>query len=620
MRQKPGDGLASLERIGEQIEQRLFVRLPVGTEERNLKDIYEDFGEITECKVVNGKGCGFVGFTCWGHAHRALVETDGRISMPVPDGTKSQVLNVAFAERKRGGGAPYSATPLAKGLDNSRIFVGGLPQDCSEEDLRSLFEKYGYIKSASVIRSTGKSRGSRCAFVTFSLWGEALDAIAGVDNTRFPDNRDDEDAPYLAVVLAEPPPDGAHKGDANGSMVPLADPVFAYEKRRAATPGGQRSEWEKLKAAYLETLESRSTREACDELHNALMAMRPSVIQGSSAPQMRPMATAGRVVPPPRSGAGPGGRGLSSLLGNALRPPKLVPPPASRLTPAGAPAGSRPGSPAPFSFKGGSRPQGAAADARVFVSSLPPECSEEELQSLVEQISPELETPSELLECRVLTNKGCGYLRWAKWQTAQEAIEALDERQVTGWPKALRAKWAAPKEPGKGTGVTVGGGSSNTSSRAASHPPAQNAAETDDRSGRQTARRSLSRSPPWKRRRSRSPSVQSDESSTSCPARRRCSPMERERSRSRDRTLTGLDSTRLFIGMLQRHVGLDKVKRVFEEYGEIEDARYIEDKGVAYITYADPAAAQKAIDELHERDMPGLSRGSALNVQLAKKR
>lgn len=295
------------------------------------------------------------------------------------------------------------------------------------------------------------------------------------------------------------------------------------------------------------------------------------------------------------------------MLATGVRPPKLVMPPGSRVTPAGVRSAA--GSPAPFSFKGG-RPPGPATDNRLFLSCLPPECNDEELRSLVEQISPELKTQSELLECRVIPHKGCGYLRWAKWQTTEEAIEALEERQVTGWTKALRAKWATPKEHGKGSGGAGSGYSTSYQPAIKDAPRSRAASRGDD-----------SESPPWKkRRRGRSPSCRSRSPSSGSGSIRsaRRSPQPRERSRSHDRTEVGADSTRLFIGMLQRHVGLDKVKRAFEDFGEIEDARYIEDKGVAYITYASPAAARKAIDEMADRDVPGLSRGGALNVQLAK--
>eukprot|EP00746_Dinoflagellata_sp_MGD_P160559 gnl/MRDRNA2_/MRDRNA2_87383_c0_seq1.p1 gnl/MRDRNA2_/MRDRNA2_87383_c0~~gnl/MRDRNA2_/MRDRNA2_87383_c0_seq1.p1 ORF type:complete len:212 (+),score=48.18 gnl/MRDRNA2_/MRDRNA2_87383_c0_seq1:61-696(+) len=53
------------------------------------------------------------------------------------------------------------------GKDSDKIFVGGLPKDCSDDDLRDYFGKYGAVKDVVVKRDqeTGHSRGF--GFVVF---------------------------------------------------------------------------------------------------------------------------------------------------------------------------------------------------------------------------------------------------------------------------------------------------------------------------------------------------------------------------------------------------------------------------------------------------------------------
>ncbi len=61
------------------------------------------------------------------------------------------------------------------------IYVGNLPREATEEDLRKAFEAFGEITSAKIItdRFTGDSRGF--GFVEMSNNSEAQAAISGLD-------------------------------------------------------------------------------------------------------------------------------------------------------------------------------------------------------------------------------------------------------------------------------------------------------------------------------------------------------------------------------------------------------------------------------------------------------
>jgi len=61
------------------------------------------------------------------------------------------------------------------------IYVGNLPREATEEDLRQAFEAFGEVTSAKIItdKFTGDSRGF--GFVEMSNNSEAQSAISGLD-------------------------------------------------------------------------------------------------------------------------------------------------------------------------------------------------------------------------------------------------------------------------------------------------------------------------------------------------------------------------------------------------------------------------------------------------------
>ncbi|OGO26824.1 MAG: hypothetical protein A2136_07415 [Chloroflexi bacterium RBG_16_54_11] len=81
-------------------------------------------------------------------------------------------------------------------MDN-KLYVGNLPFNTTEEDLRGMFAQAGNVVSVSLIkdRDTGRSRGF--AFVEFSTQAEAEKAVSLFNNTPL-ENR------TLKVNLAKP--------------------------------------------------------------------------------------------------------------------------------------------------------------------------------------------------------------------------------------------------------------------------------------------------------------------------------------------------------------------------------------------------------------------------------
>lgn len=270
-----------MEDIKARIEKRLFLaRLPHNTSEDELREAFSQFGELAECKLVPGRNLGFVGFETWAATHRALVATDNALSLP--GHSAGHTLLASFAERThsvgRGGGAD-----LAKGQSNSRIFISGLPEDVTEGELRHLFSPFGQVEGVKLL----PARAHRCCgFVTFSIWGEALDAIEAMHKVPYPQGGTSQ----LTVVLAEPREPAASRSESEVHSRGGRDVGHGATntKRRRRDGAGWPAEaflpdFEQLKAMYLDALEGGATTEECTALHWELMRVREAVLPNHAA-------------------------------------------------------------------------------------------------------------------------------------------------------------------------------------------------------------------------------------------------------------------------------------------------------------------------------------------------
>ena len=90
-----------------------------------------------------------------------------------------------------------------------KLYVGNLPYNTSEEDLRTLFSQHGTVESVAVItdRETGRSKGF--GFVEFADDNEARNAIAGLSGQEFGGRA-------LTVNEARPKPGGGGGGGGRG--------------------------------------------------------------------------------------------------------------------------------------------------------------------------------------------------------------------------------------------------------------------------------------------------------------------------------------------------------------------------------------------------------------------
>ncbi len=68
--------------------------------------------------------------------------------------------------------------------DTIKMFVGQIPRNMTESDLKTMFEEYGPVAQLNVLRDkqTGESKG--CCFVTFYTRRSALDAQNALHNLK----------------------------------------------------------------------------------------------------------------------------------------------------------------------------------------------------------------------------------------------------------------------------------------------------------------------------------------------------------------------------------------------------------------------------------------------------
>jgi RNA recognition motif-containing protein len=92
-----------------------------------------------------------------------------------------------------------------------KLYVGNLPFDTAENDLRTLFEGAGAVESVNVVRdmATGRARGF--AFVEMASDADAQNAISQFNNHQLGGRN-------LTVNEARPKPQGGGGGGFGASM------------------------------------------------------------------------------------------------------------------------------------------------------------------------------------------------------------------------------------------------------------------------------------------------------------------------------------------------------------------------------------------------------------------
>mmetsp|Transcript_16571 Transcript_16571/g.49593 ORF Transcript_16571/g.49593 Transcript_16571/m.49593 type:complete len:713 (+) Transcript_16571:175-2313(+) len=115
------------------------------------------------------KGCAMVLFERWAEAEAAQEAHNGRTRL---NGGRPLVVTFANPKRIRQGEPPEPAIAPRK------LFIGQVPKDASEGDLRPLFEMFGEIVCLNVLRTQrGQGPSAGCAFVEYRKWAQAERAM-----------------------------------------------------------------------------------------------------------------------------------------------------------------------------------------------------------------------------------------------------------------------------------------------------------------------------------------------------------------------------------------------------------------------------------------------------------
>ncbi|XP_042563148.1 DAZ-associated protein 1 isoform X4 [Clupea harengus] len=167
--------------------RKLFVGgLDWSTTQETLRNYFSQYGEVVDCVIMKDKstnqsrGFGFVKFKD-PNCVRTVLETkphnlDGRNIDPKPCTPRG--MQPEKTRTKEGWKAAKSDSNKSK-----KIFVGGIPHNCGEPELRDYFNRFGVVTEVVMIYDAEKQRPRGFGFITF----EAEQSVDQAVNMHFHD-------------------------------------------------------------------------------------------------------------------------------------------------------------------------------------------------------------------------------------------------------------------------------------------------------------------------------------------------------------------------------------------------------------------------------------------------
>jgi len=164
---------------------KLFVgKIPNEFIESDLLPLFEAWGTVKECVIIRdkcnsqSKGSAFVRMNRLCDADAAIKELHQRRNLG-SDSLGPMQVKYAAGEAERIGLSETTANP---GIDEAKLFVGSLHRNASEDDLRSIFNRFGDITEVFLIRDPATGLGRGCAFVKFAYKESGLWACRELNN------------------------------------------------------------------------------------------------------------------------------------------------------------------------------------------------------------------------------------------------------------------------------------------------------------------------------------------------------------------------------------------------------------------------------------------------------
>lgn len=170
------------------IDLKLFVgQIPKDWTEKEVTNFFSNYGEILESQIIKdsktgqSKGCAFVKFASMTKAEEAIKQIQ---SKPFHLPGVQNVIQIKWAdgeEQRLGlsGIDPNMAT---------KLFVGSIPKEATEDNLRDVFRQFGVIDELVLMKENGISKG--CAFIKFRQKEDALLAIRALNAQAYILNSD----------------------------------------------------------------------------------------------------------------------------------------------------------------------------------------------------------------------------------------------------------------------------------------------------------------------------------------------------------------------------------------------------------------------------------------------
>ncbi|GBF87652.1 hypothetical protein Rsub_00363 [Raphidocelis subcapitata] len=169
---------------------------------------------LTHSDTGKSKGCALALLESWAAAEEAVAAEHGAVT-PL---TQPRPGVVKFADPQR------NDHGLFCGITPKKLFIGQVPPDVTEDQIRAIFQPFGSITDFNIMPPR-KPGSMGCAFVTYSSWAEAEAALAAVNgNITLPGS-----AHPMAVKFADAKPTELAKFEARGARrsAPAGEPAGA---------------------------------------------------------------------------------------------------------------------------------------------------------------------------------------------------------------------------------------------------------------------------------------------------------------------------------------------------------------------------------------------------------
>ncbi|KAG9486284.1 DAZ-associated protein 1 isoform X5 [Eleutherodactylus coqui] len=157
---------------GDEIGKLFVGGLDWSTTQETLRSYFSQYGEVVDCVIMKDKttnqsrGFGFVKFkdpNCVGTVLASRPHTlDGRNIDPKPCTPRGMQ-----PERTRPKEGWQQKSPRTESNKSNKIFVGGIPHNCGEAELRDYFKRFGVVTEVVMIYDAEKQRPRGFGFITF---------------------------------------------------------------------------------------------------------------------------------------------------------------------------------------------------------------------------------------------------------------------------------------------------------------------------------------------------------------------------------------------------------------------------------------------------------------------